>query len=190
MRYGIFGGSFNPVHNGHIIIAYLVLEYLNLDVLYIIPAKNPPHKSGERIVGFSLRYRWLRKVFGNSGRMIVSDLEGRREGKSYTIHTVEHLISKHGEKPFLIIGSDNALSFERWYMYRRLKELSRICVYPRRGFEKQKNGDFEWMDLPLIDISASDVRKRIREGKSIKGYLPESITDEVLEIYLKGRSQV
>ena len=185
MKYGIFGGSFNPVHNGHIIIANSVLEYLDLDILYVIPAKNPPHKAGEKIVGFTLRYRWLRKVFENSDRVIVSDVEGKRSGKSYTIHTIEHFISIHKEKPYLIIGSDNALSFEKWFMYQRIKELSKICVYPRRGFER-KDDDFEWLDLPIIDISSSVIRKRIKEKRSVKGYIPEMIIDEVLEIYTKG----
>jgi len=187
MRYGIFGGSFNPVHNGHVIIANLTLEYLNLDRLYIVPAKYPPHKTGERIVGFSLRYRWLRKVFKKSEKIVISDVEGRREGKSYTVHTVEYFISIHGEKPFLIIGADNAVNFEKWFNYRRIMEISRICVYPRRGFERMNfDESFIWMNLPLVEISASVVRERIKEGKPVDGYVPSSIIDEVLEIYTKG----
>ena len=189
MRYGIFGGSFNPVHNGHVIIANLVLEYLKLDLLYVVPAKIPPHKIGERIVGFNLRYRWIRKVFEGSKKIVVSDVEGKRKEKSYTIYTIEHFISVHKEKPYLIIGSDNALNFDKWFMYERIIELSKVCVYPRRGYERRSDSNsvdlekFEWLDLPLIDISASAIRRRIIEGKPIDGYVPKSIIDEILEVY-------
>lgn len=185
MKYGIFGGSFNPVHNGHIIIAQLVIEYLKLEKLFIIPAYLPPHKRNAKLVDFEKRYNWLMESFRDIKKVEICDFEMKKGGLSYTIDTIDFFTEKISPMPFLIIGEDMAEMFSKWYRYEDILRKSRVCVYPR--YRERVNLDLEdrflIMDLPLIQISSTVIRKRIKEGKSIKGFVPDSIVQELLEVY-------
>jgi len=185
MRYGIFGGSFNPVHNGHIIIAQLTIEYLKLEKLFIVPAYIPPHKSCKNLINFEKRYKWVIESFRDLKKIEISDFEIKKGGLSYTIDTIEFFVEKIGSVPFLIIGEDMAKMFHKWYRYEDILKKSKVCVYPRyREKVSLKLGDrFLIMDLPLIQISSTNIRQRIKEGKSIKGFVPDSIIQELLEVY-------
>ncbi len=188
MRLGIYGGAFNPVHNGHIIIAIQSLEYLNLDKLIIVPTFDPPHRSSSILASFEKRYDWLLRVFGGIEKIEISDYEKVKGGKSYTIETVRHFKEIYGVKPIFIMGEDSAVNFHTWYRYEVLLKEAIFAVYPR--FRKSRYEeisrlypDFILMDLPLIEISASEIRERVREGKSIRGLIPREIEEEVIRVF-------
>ncbi len=192
VRLGIFGGAFNPVHNAHVIIAILSMEYLDLDKLIIVPTFDPPHRDPEELAPFDLRYRWLYEVFKGMGGIEISDYEKVKGGKSYSIETVKHFSRVYNVKPFFLIGEDSALSFDKWYRYEELMEMASFAVYPRfkeSRFDeiKKKFPSFILMDLPLIEISSTTVRERIRSGKSVRGMVPSVVEESVLSYF--GRAK-
>ncbi len=187
-KIGIFGGSFDPLHNGHLIIASYAIEHFSLDTLFIVPAYIPPHKKGT-FAPFSKRFNWLKKVFFNSTKIKVSDYEGNNKDISYTIKTVRHFNEKSDSKPFLIIGEDSYRDIKNWHKYRDILEESVVCVYPR-NIHKDDDVIIDkesplFFDAPLIDISSSLIRERISNKKSVFGMLPCLISKEVVEFYEK-----
>ena len=189
MKLGIYGGAFNPIHNGHVIIAIEVLERLNLDKLIVVPTYNPPHRSKEDFAPYEYRKRWAEIVFKGERRIFISDYEKEKGGISYSIDTIKYYSEKYNVKPFFIIGEDSAVSFDKWYRYEELKKLATFIVYPR--FRKsmfdlisKMHPEFLTLeDLPLVEISSTEIRERIRKGKSIRGMVDRSIEDEVVETY-------
>jgi len=189
MRIGIFGGAFNPPHNGHLIMSILSIEYLKLDKLFIVPTFNPPHRDPHELAPFEKRYLWLEKIFQGVKKIEISDYEKVKGGKSYSIETVRYFRAVYGVKPYFIIGEDSAINFHKWYMYETLMREASFAVYPRFRESryqklKEKYPDFIFMDLPLIEISSTEIRNRIRERKSIRGMVPLSIESEVIDTYL------
>lgn len=189
-RIGIFGGTFDPVHVGHIIVALYALEHLSLDLLLIVPSYNPPHKKPS--APFEKRYEWLKRVFKGVERIEVSDFERERGGTSYTIYTVEHFALLYRTRPYFIVGEDALSYIEKWYRYREILEKVTLVVYPRfcgKPFHlhaQEVLGSLEgiiFLEMPLIQISSSEIRERIRAGKSVKGFVPEEIRAEVEEFY-------
>ena len=190
-KYGIFGGSFDPIHNGHLTVAAYALEALELDFIYIIPAFNPPHK--ERVkASFNKRVEWLRKAFTSEKRAVISTYEAEKGGPSYTIDTVRHFSKKHGTPPYLILGEDSLKNIKSWYRFQELLKEAFIVVYPRykrrasyaydslKSYEKR---GIIFLNAPLIQLSATEIRHRVETKKSILGMVPESILLEVIAFY-------
>ncbi|MCD6463088.1 MAG: nicotinate (nicotinamide) nucleotide adenylyltransferase [Thermotogae bacterium] len=193
MRYGIFGGVFNPVHNGHLVIAINALEFLKLDKLYIVPSFSPPHKRADFIVPFELRFSWVQKAFKGLKKVEVVDLERRLPSPSYSVQTVKWFTNNVGASPFFIVGEDSLSYIEKWYDYRTLLDMVKLVVYPRycgRPFEKharevmgEKYDQIIWLNTPLIQLSSTEIRERLRKGLSVKGMVPESLEHDIRRIY-------
>ena len=184
MRIGIFGGSFNPVHVGHVVVAVMVVERLNLDRLFVVPTFSPPHRSEEDLAPFDVRYRWLETVFEGVEKIEVSDFEARKGGKSYSIETVEYFSSLFKVRPYFVIGEDWLPSLETWHRYEDLMRKCTFVVYPRFRKTSDLRRDLIFLkDLPLVEISSTDIRRRVREGRSIRGMVPSFIEDEVVRQY-------
>ncbi len=188
MRIGLFGGAFNPVHNGHVIIAILSKEYLDLDKLLMLPTFIPPHRDPGRLVPFEKRMEWLKKAFDGVNGVEVSDYEKQKGGISYSIETIKHFSEEFRSKPYFLIGEDSALNFDKWYRYEELMEKAFFAVYPRLKESKlteikERFPSFIVMDLPLIGLSSTMVRKRILEGKPIRGMVPSSVERDVLKTF-------
>ena len=146
MRTGIFGGTFSPIHNGHIKAARSFLSEMKLDVLYVIPDRIPPHK---QITGKDdpyLRLEMVKKAFAGEEKIVVSDTELKREGKSYTVQTLPEFMG-NGEL-FMMIGTDMFLSFDKWY---RFEDIFRMCT----------------LVLAVREGDASAVRREIDEKKKL-----------------------
>ncbi len=192
-RYGIFGGTFDPVHNGHLIVATTALEALGLDKLYVVPAYVQPLKAGRSVAEFRIRLEWLQRSFCGNERIEVSAVESQFDSYSYTLLTVEHYSRLHDSKPFLIIGADSLKSFDRWYRYRQLLNSANLAVYPRNGIdiscELQRlgisSGFSVLSEVPVVEISSSVIRKRCSAGLSLNGFVPCVISDEVYQHYKK-----
>lgn len=184
-RIGIFGGSFDPVHNGHIIVAVRAIEQLELDRLYITPAYIPPHKVSSTIAPYEKRMKWLEIAFDGVEFAHVSDYERDQGGLSFSLFTVRHFTRVHNCKPFLVIGDDSLVSLDSWYEYESLLREATIAVYPRKLMEKETilKAEIVWIDAPRFEISSTEIRRRLSEGKSVKGMVSDSILDEIEDFY-------
>ena len=193
MRIGIYGGSFNPPHKGHIRLAESMLEAAKLDKMLIIPAGTPPHKQ-TFLAADNDRLEMCRLSFSDEC-FEVSDLEIRREGKSYTVLTVEELRKKYPEDSlFLIIGSDMLLSFDMWYRYKDVLSEVTLCVATREDditkdellrFACDTLGLSEdniiVSDIAAFECSSTDVRERIRKGECTEKFLTDEVKGYVME---------
>ena len=187
-RYGIFGGSFDPVHVGHLLIASAAIEELNLEKLYIVPAYLPPHKIGNSMADFEMRFRWLVKVFEKLDGAVVSSYERDKGGLSYSLLTVQHFIETEGEIPYFIVGEDSYGNLSTWYRYEELLKCVKLVIYHRMDADTRKNREMltsgiTVLDAPVIDLSSSLIRERINNKKSIFGMVPVEIISEVMAFY-------
>jgi nicotinate-nucleotide adenylyltransferase len=181
-RIGIFGGSFDPPHIGHLVIAEMARRLLNLDAVYLVPAYQPPHKEGSHASTAQDRLAMTKLSVHGNARLKVSDLELRRKGISYTVDTVRAFRKRfRTAELFLIIGSDSLRQFHFWKSPAEILAEVSLIVY-RRPRSVRTNASLHTRNLsfikgPLMDISSSDIRKRIQRGKSIR-YL---VRDNVLQ---------
>ena len=192
-RTAAFGGSFNPIHYGHLLLADDVAEALGLDRVLFVPAARPPHKPNGDLAPAPDRYRMVELAIAGHPKFAVSDLEFRRPGPSYTVDTLEALSIPRAEL-FLIVGSETFLDLLTWRAPRRVAELAQLVVVPRLGsaFDRDsvaaRKVVHEIGHEPLVvrasslPISASDLRRRVREGRSITYRLPEAV-----DAYIRAR---
>lgn len=185
-RTAVFGGSFNPIHYGHLLLADEVLEALGLDRILFVPAALPPHKPAARLAPAGDRYEMVRLATAGRPKFEVSDVELRRAGPSYTVDTLEAL-GVPREDLFLVVGSETFLDLLTWREPRRIAELARLVVVPRIGSAFDPDSAAaqkvvrEIGQEPLIvratslPISASDLRRRVREGRSVAYRLPDAV---------------
>ncbi len=187
MRIGIFGGAFNPVHNGHINLAKSYLESLSLDKLLVVPTANPPHKSAEGLADEADRLNMLSIAFKAFERVEISDIEFQRKEKSYTYDTITELRKSYPEDEFfLIIGNDQFLSFDKWYKYNELLSEVVLCTAAREENKKEEiisfaekllNGksDYYLAAFEPIVISSSEIREKITNQDDISGFVPADV---------------
>ena len=185
-RTAVLGGSFNPIHYGHLLLADEVLDALGLDRVLFVPAAQPPHKPNAQLAPARDRHAMVRLAIAGHPKFAVSDLELRRSGPSYTVDTLDALRIPR-EELFLIVGSETFLDLLTWRTPRRVAGLAQIVVVPRTGsaFDPEsaavRKVVHEIRDEPLIvratslPISASDLRRRVREGRTIAYRLPEAV---------------
>ncbi len=177
-RVGVFGGTFDPPHVAHVVLAAAAIEQLNLDSLVVTPAGVPWQKVGSReISSGAARLEMARAAFADVARVEVSDIEVRREGNSYTIDTLEALDGDDIDL-FLLLGSDAAAGLDTWSRYEDLAKISTIAVFPRRGHETAKPpAGFSWelLELPGLEVSSTDIRRRVRSGRPIVGLVPAAV---------------
>ena len=187
MRTGIFGGTFNPVHSGHVRLARTYFDALRLDRMLVIPTCQPPHKAGEQLADGADRLAMCRLAFGGLPGFEASDIELRRGRKSYTVDTLEQLAGQYPDDRFyLIMGSDMFLTLTEWRDWKRICELAVICAGARdaalrgpladckRSLEAQ-GALCELVELDPLPISSTLVRERAREKKPLGGLVPPEV---------------
>lgn len=190
MRIGIFGGTFNPVHYGHLLLAESCREQRGLDEVWFVPALVPPHKQDQRLVDAAERLEMLKLAAGGNEAFHVSDLELKRGGVSYTVDTLEAV---HVERPeaelYLLIGADTLADMPNWRNPRRVCELALPTAVCRPG-----SGELDYaplaplvepsrlarlrelrVEMPQIGISSRELRGRIAAGKSIRYQVPRAV---------------
>ncbi len=190
MKVGIIGGTFDPVHLGHLICADFIRENKKLDKIIFLPAAIPPHKTDKKISLNQYRLAMLRMALKDNPYFEISEYEIRKGGISYTIDTVRHFKQNSGDDAeyFLIIGADNLLDLENWKEPGTLLREVRVLVLKRPGIDVSKAEQrfiqrVTFIDSPVIEISSSDIRRRIKEHTSIKYLVPKNIEKY---IYKKG----
>ena len=178
MRIALFGGSFDPVHHGHLLLAQDALEQLQLDRLLFIPAGINPHKlqSAPKADG-SKRLRMLQAAIAGEERLGVEPLELHREGPSYTVDTAEALQERWPQaRLFLLLGEDNLPKLHTWHKIERLKQLVEFVCFGRSTEETSPSATATALHLSRrVDISSTEIRQRIAAGLSIRYLVPESV---------------
>ena len=194
MRIGIFGGTFSPVHNGHVAAAKAFMEQMWLDILFVIPTGNTPHKEMSDGATSYDRLRMCEAAFKGIDGVIVSDIEMRREGKSYTIDTLRQLYDPEN-RLFLLCGTDMMLSLDKW---RDADEIFKLCypVYMRRENDEfitnliiKKNAEYKEkygriatrITGDALVVSSSEVREKIKNGEDISSLVPLAVAKYIKE---------
>ncbi len=197
-RIGILGGTFNPIHMGHLIMAEEVCQQHHLSKILFIPAYIPPHKYVNDLAEAYHRYQMIKAAISGKSKLEVSDLEIKREGKSYTIDTIQEILDSYGKdcEVFLIMGADSLNELELWKNIKRLSQLCHFVIINRPGFKTEASArlieiigsdnisDMERLKIEIepVGISSTDIRKRLNDGAQIKGLVPECV-----EAYIKER---
>ena len=177
----MLGGTFDPPHVGHLIVAQDVFEGLALDRLLIIPAGDPPHRAA--VLAEDVRFELAAAVFGGDPRFEVSRVELDRPGPSFTVDTLRwiHQTLEPAEL-YCVIGADQLRVIDTWSRYEDIPRLARLAVMAREGEPPVPGGHalpFESVAVTRIDVSGSEIRRRLREGRSIRYLVPERIRPRV-----------
>ena len=188
---GILGGTFDPIHNGHMALAACALAQLPIDELLIVPAGSPPHKQGRATAPAADRLAMVALAVDELAEVTVEPLETERPGPSYTVDTVAELIANAEAAgrpiaPTVIMSADTFAELATWHEPERLVELARIAVAPRHGHRLPDAGPLiarlpglagriDFFDGPDLDVSASDIRARVAEGRPIDGLVPPPV---------------
>lgn len=174
MKIGLFFGSFNPIHIGHLAIANYMAEFTDLQQVWLVVSPRNPLKSKKGLADAAKRLLVVKKAVGKDPKIKVSDVEFGLPQPSYTIHTLEALKKKSPKHEFiLIIGSDNLAVFHKWKDYKEILDKFRVYVYPRLDITgKLKHRNIKIMDAPRMDISSTFIRDAIKKGKDIRCFIP------------------
>ncbi len=205
MRVGLFGGSFNPIHFGHLRAAEEVREMLALDLVYFVPASSPPHKSEGELAPAEHRLQMVRLATKGNRHFMVSDVEIRRAGRSYSIDTARHFLStmRNQATIFILMGSDQFTELETWKDCDELARMCGIAVHTRLrdgestprvslaalnrfGYIKQQDHyvnpsgqTLSFVQTTFFPISATQIRAKIQKGESINYLLPSDVVDYI-----------
>jgi nicotinate-nucleotide adenylyltransferase len=180
VRIGIFGGTFDPPHIGHLIAAQDALQSLPLDKVLFIPALVPPHKRGRTVSPADVRLRMIRAATQGDARFEVSDVELRRTGPSYTVDTLRQL--QGGDELLLLIGVDQVREFSTWREPQEIMRLARLVMMARAGIEVPPESGIVQYTVPVtrIDVSSTLIRQRVAAGKPIRYLVPAAVAEIIV----------
>lgn len=186
---GILGGTFDPIHLGHLIMAETAREAMGLDEVWFVPAFRAPHKPQPPVASADQRLEMVRLATRKHPRFRVEDIELRHGGTSFTVDTMRRLVRRHPAVEFhFIVGADMAETLHTWHRAEELLELVRFIALRRPGSDCDPDRWPEMVrrrvnvvDAPLIGISSSDIRRRAAEGKSVRYLVPDDIYDYIKE---------
>jgi len=176
-RIGILGGTFNPIHLGHLALAEEARGLLGLEKVIFVPANLPPHKSAKELIPAPQRYRMIALAIKSNPAFEVSDFEIRRGGLSYSIETVKAFKSIYAHRSlYFIVGSDFLREFSAWKDTAKLSKACRFVIAQRPGFAaKRLPKNMQSINIAALDISSTDIRKRIKSNKPVRYLLPEEV---------------
>jgi nicotinate-nucleotide adenylyltransferase len=182
MKIGILGGTFDPVHIGHLRLAEEAWELLGLDKVLLVLSANPPHKTDRILTPFSARWKLLNLACHHNPHLVPCDLELHRPGPSFTIDTLHQIQHEHGSQTelFLLVGSDAVCEIHTWKSYLSILTLARLVVVRRAGFNSDEidptvREHCLFLEAPLLDISSSQIRNLLQQGRSIRYLVPEAV---------------
>lgn len=184
-KIGLYFGSFNPIHNGHLTLADYILKNTELEKIWFVVSPQNPLKSLSSLLDNKTRLDLVKLAIEGNDNFIASDVEFFLSYPSYTINTLNYLSNKYPQKDFsLIIGQDNLVNFPKWRDYQKILSSYNIYVYPRKDCSfspLQEHPSIHLLNSPLLDISATQIRELIKKGKAIQGLLPDNVCKEVEE---------
>lgn len=175
-RIGLFGGSFDPPHLGHLVIAECAREQLALETIIFIPAHQSPHKAGSSLTAAAHRQEMTVLATAGNAAFDVSNVEVLRKGVSYTVDTLKHFRRLYGAAElFFIVGSDSLDQFESWKSPAEILSLVTLAVFPRRWGVEAKDKRTIILQAPVMEISSTDIRRRVKMERSIRYMVPASV---------------
>lgn len=193
MKIGVFGGTFDPIHFGHLIMASFIYDEMKLDRIMFLPSGNPPHKTNKKISDEKIRADMVKAAIENDPRFEISLIEHGGSEPDYTINTMSKLCEMNPENEYyFIIGGDSLRNIESWYRYEELLNLIQFIVIDRvsrdekpllelvEKFNKNAKG-LHYLNMPLIELSSTLIRLRVRENKSIEYMTPKEVIDLIEE---------
>jgi nicotinate-nucleotide adenylyltransferase len=191
-KIGIFGGTFNPIHTGHLLIAQEVLRSLGLNVIIFVPVYIPPHKKDSDLVSAHDRYNMVKIAISNNPNFKVSASEIKRKGLSYSIDTLREFKRKFGRGTnlYFIIGSDMARELKAWKQIDAINKLVKFVIVNRPGYRMKRLPRYaQLIDSPYINISSRRIRRLIKRGDSVRYLVPHKVLEYILKnkIYLEER---
>ena len=191
---GIMGGTFDPIHNGHLIAAEFARHEFQLDRVIFMPAARPPHKEINAVLDSEHRYKMVKLAIQGNPAFEISDLEMKRTGKSYTIDTIRYFLEHcPGSDIYFIMGADSLLMMDTWKDYRELSGLCRFVVVTRPGYVIEHSDPalenlppvlwerMEFLPIPGLYISSTDIRQRVAISRPIKYLLPLEVEQYILD---------
>ena len=185
MKIGLFFGSFNPVHTGHMVIASFMAEFTDLEQVWLVVSPHNPLKEKYALLQDYHRLDLVKAAIGDNRKLKASDAEFKLSKPSYTIHTLTSFKEKYPEHQFvLIMGRDNLASFRQWKSYEQILDLFEIYVYPRVNAVKtelENHARVKFIEAPLIEISSSFIREGIRKKKDVRYMVPENVWNIIEE---------
>lgn len=195
MRIGLFFGTFNPVHVGHLVIADYMAQYTDLDQVWLVVTPQNPLKQKSTLLPDFHRLMLVREAIYDNSRLKASDVEFTLKKPNYTIHTLTHLMERYPQHEFaLILGEDNLRTLHKWFNYEQILEKHKLFVYPRAltdaereseskssNFLSHKNVVF-CNDVPIMNISSTFIREAIKQGKDTSYLLTEPVKKYVEEM--------
>lgn len=184
MKIGLFFGSFNPVHTGHLLIANYFVQFAGFDKIWFVVSPQNPFKVNDELLDEKLRLHMLQLAIGNDTRFETCDIEFDLERPSYTVNTLAHLRSQFPDDVFCpIIGGDNLQSFHLWKNYSEILSHHEIYVYRRAGFHENpllaNHHRIKVFEVPLLNISSTYIREMIQAGKSIRYLVPDQVSSYI-----------
>lgn len=194
LRLGILGGTFDPIHFGHLLAAEETRSALPLDRVLFAPAGDPPHKQGHSILPVAHRLRMVQLAIADNPAFAICNVDIDRPGPHYTVDTIHLIRSEWGtdaNETFFIMGVDSLAHLLSWHQPGRLIELCRLAVVARPGYRTDLgkleaalpgiNHRLDWVEMPVLGISSSDLQRRVREGRSIRYQVPAAVAEYVVQ---------
>lgn len=194
MRLGIFGGTFDPIHTGHLLIAELTWQALDLQRVLFLPAGNPPHKQQQKKTAAHHRQAMVALAIAGNPHFELSTIDLERSGPNYSSETVASVRARYNiaaEACFFIIGGDSLQDLPTWHAPEALLDTCRLAVIQRPGYQPNLTtltrrfptleSRLDWVDTPQLDISASDIRQRVQAGLSVRYQVPDAVRDYMAE---------
>lgn len=186
MKIGLYFGSFNPIHIGHLAIANYMVEYSDMDKIWFIVSPQNPFKAKESLLGELHRLRLVETAIEGDLRFKASNIEFHLPKPSYTVDTLTYLREKYPEQEFaLIMGEDNLKGFHKWKNYEEILKQHHIYVYPRdhKALDKNLLGQVTIIDAPRMEISSSFIRQSIKEKKDVRYFLHSKVAEYIEEMH-------
>lgn len=201
-KIGVYGGTFNPIHNGHLNMVKQMAIMVGLDNILIIPTNIPPHKEESAIAESRHRYEMCRLACGENHLFEICDLELKREGRSYTVDTLNEISSTYiNSKLYFMMGSDSFLSVSRWLGFEEIIKLAALCTAPRNIKEipqlvkmeqllRSRGANTIICDISIMPISSTEIRSRISRGLSVEEMVPKKVIDYIDKngLYMSSKS--
>lgn len=194
-KIGIMGGTFNPIHNGHLMLAQAAFQQFQLDKILVIPNRLPAYKDTDELLDSNHRSQMVRLAISQYPYMEFSDMELRRSGATYTVDTLNELHEKYPEQEFyFILGGDSLIHFTEWRRYdeilklavilcakREDADLPELCKARNKLTEQVTEARIEWLDTPMMDISSTEIRESVHNDDAIAKWLPDSVFHYIQE---------
>lgn len=186
MKIGVFGGSFNPIHIGHIKTIKFLIEQKYFDKILLIPCFISPHKTNQVYIDSFHRFEMVKLAFLNTPEIDISDFEINQKEVSYSIYTIKHFLQNY-EAIDLVIGYDNLLCFDSWFEYKEILSLVNLLVLRRHSekaiipeFLKEFKSKIKFVESPLVNVSSSEIRNNIKTNRDVSDMLCQSVYDYIL----------